>query len=219
MIDGDHNYFTLSEELRLIGEAAGERPLPLLLFHDVCWPHARRDTYYAPERIPEDQRQPLGHNVGLSPREPGTDPRGLPFIWAAEREGGPKNGTLTAIEDFLGPRESTRLAVVPAFFGFGIIWSQTSPWADAVAEVVAPFDRNPVVQRLESHRVDHLVAGQARALEIGELREQSARQRELLGRLRASSAFAVAEKLSGLRQRGAPAFSREEIDRVLGDSD
>ena len=42
VIDGDHNWFTVSEELRLIAERAGAA-LPLLLFHDVCWPHARRD--------------------------------------------------------------------------------------------------------------------------------------------------------------------------------
>ena len=46
VIDGDHNYFTVSEELRLIGERAPGAELPLLLFHDVCWPHARRDDYF-----------------------------------------------------------------------------------------------------------------------------------------------------------------------------
>ena len=34
VIDGDHNYYTVSEELRLIDERAGSE-LPLLLFHDV----------------------------------------------------------------------------------------------------------------------------------------------------------------------------------------
>ena len=33
-------------------------PLPLLIMHDVCWPYGRRDLYYAPERIPEEFRQP-----------------------------------------------------------------------------------------------------------------------------------------------------------------
>ena len=45
IIDGDHNYFTVREELRAVAAAAEE--LPLLLFHDVGWPHARRDDYYA----------------------------------------------------------------------------------------------------------------------------------------------------------------------------
>ena len=55
MIDGDHNYFTVSEELRLIGERAPGAELPLLLFHDVCWPHGRRDDYFDPEQIPADE--------------------------------------------------------------------------------------------------------------------------------------------------------------------
>ena len=52
VIDGDHNYFTVREELRLIGERAPGAELPLLLFHDVCWPHGRRDDYFDAEQIP-----------------------------------------------------------------------------------------------------------------------------------------------------------------------
>src|SRR5262245_38749543 len=43
VIDGDHNYYTVSNELRLIGERYGEK-LPLLMLHDVTWPHGRRDA-------------------------------------------------------------------------------------------------------------------------------------------------------------------------------
>lgn len=215
VIDGDHNYFTLREELRLIGERSSGSTIPLLFFHDVCWPHARRDTYYAPERIPEDQRQPLGHNVGLAPREPGVSEMGLPFIWAAEREGGPRNGTLTAIEDFMSGQEGLRFAVVPAFFGFGALWHEDAPWATAISSLLAPFDRNPVLERLESNRVEHLVAGQGRARELEALRKRSDRQEAVLRKLADSSALAVAEQLSRIRQRGEPAFSREEIRQAL----
>src|SRR3954447_6759276 len=78
VIDGDHNYFTLSGELRLIAEGA-PGGLPLLMFHDVGWPHARRDSYYAPERVPGDQRQPIAHNVDLRPDQAGVADDGLPF--------------------------------------------------------------------------------------------------------------------------------------------
>src|SRR3954453_21153321 len=63
VIDGDHNYYTVSEELRLIGERAGDA-LPLLLFHDVCWPHARRDDYFEPDLIPDEYRQPVAGSRG-----------------------------------------------------------------------------------------------------------------------------------------------------------
>jgi hypothetical protein len=220
VIDGDHNYFTLSEELRLIAEI-GQRSgqgIPLLFFHDVLWPHQRRDTYYAPERIPEEHRpKEIGHNVGLAPGIPGTAEWGLPFVWAAVEEGGPGNGTMTAIEDFLAGQEGLRLVVVPAFFGFGIIFPVDAPWAPAVAAILDPFDRNPVLERMESNRVEHLVAGQARARELEALKKRSARQEAVLRKLADSSAFAIAEKLSGLRQRGEPSFSREEVRAALSD--
>jgi len=218
VIDGDHNYFTLREELRLIAaKASSDSAMPLLFFHDVLWPHARRDTYYAPERIPEEHRQPLGHDVGLAPGNPGVAEYGLPFIWAAAREGGPANGTMTAIEDFLADQPGLRLAVVPAFFGFGIIWHRDAPWADGVAAIVDPFDRSPVLERLESNRVEHLVAGQGRARELEALKKRTARQEAVLRKLVDSSAFALAERVSGLRQRGEPLFSRAEVRAALAD--
>ena len=55
LVDGDHNWFTVLNELRMLRDAAraANRPLPLLILHDVCWPYGRRDLYYDPERIPE----------------------------------------------------------------------------------------------------------------------------------------------------------------------
>lgn len=215
IIDGDHNYYTLSEELKMIGERAPGAAMPLLMFHDVCWPHARRDTYYAPERIPEEHRQPLAHNQGIAPGNPGIAEWGLPFIWAAEREGGPRNGTLTAIEDFMAGHPGLELVVVPAFFGFGVLWHKDAPWADAVAAVIRPWNRHPVLMRLESNRVEHLVAGQARARELEALKLREAKKDDLLRRLLGSNAFTAGEKLSGLRQRGKPLFSRTEIQALL----
>ncbi len=215
IIDGDHNYYTLGEELKIIGERAPGADMPLLMFHDVCWPHARRDTYYAPERIPEEHRQPLAHNEGIAPGVKGTAEWGLPFIWAAAEEGGPGNGTMTAIEDFMGENPGLELVVVPAFFGFGVMWHRDSPWADRVAGVIKPWDRHPVLERLEGNRVEHLVAGQGRARQLIELEERLARQDDLLRRLLGSSAFTVAEKLSAVKQRGKPLFTRAEIQALL----
>jgi hypothetical protein len=158
VVDGDHNYYTLSEELRIVGERAPGAEIPLMMFHDVGWPHARRDTYYVPERIPEEHRQPLAREVYLSPTEPGiSEDGGLPFVCTAEREGGPANGTLTALEDFVNTRQGMRLATVPAFFGFGVLWHTEAPWADAVAEIVDPWDRHPLLDRLEANRVSQIV--------------------------------------------------------------
>ena len=156
ILDGDHNYFTLAGELRLIAERSAGR-LPLLMFHDVGWPHGRRDSYYAPERIPDADRQPVAENAGLAPGNPGTVADGLPFAHAAEREGGERNGVLTAIEDFMAVEDGLRLAQVPAFFGFGVLWREDAAYAEQLAAFLDPFDGNPVMARLEANRVAHLI--------------------------------------------------------------
>jgi hypothetical protein len=206
IIDGDHNYYTVSEELRLIAKRAEGEALPLIAFHDVAWPHARRDTYYAPERIPEQHRQPLARDALVAPGEPGLARAGLQFPWAASREGGPANGVLTAIEDFIAGREGLQLALVPAFFGLGLLWEQAAPWAGPVADLIAPWDRNPLLERLEADRLAHIV-------DRHRLDHQSALLRALLN----SRAFAVAEALSRVRQRGDPVVSSAQIRRLLGD--
>jgi len=219
IIDSDHNYYTLTEELRLIDSRAPGAELPLLMFHDVAWPHARRDTYYVPERIPEEHRQPLGHDVNLAPWEPGVADGGLPFEWAAMREGGPQNGVLTALEDFVAERSGLRLAVVSAFFGFGVLWHTDAPWAGAVAAIVDPWDRNPVLERLEANRVTHLAARHKLALELEQARRRVAEQEKLLRPMLESRAFAVAERLSRLHKRGEPVLSRQQVKRALGEPD
>ena len=44
---------------------------PLVVCHDVSWPHARRDSYYAPELIPEQDRQPTVEGSYVFPGDPG----------------------------------------------------------------------------------------------------------------------------------------------------
>jgi hypothetical protein len=210
VIDGDHNYYTVSEELRLIFEKAGGRP-PLVAFHDVCWPHARRDTYYAPERIPVEHRQPLARDARLAPGVAGVAEVGIPFPWAAEREGGPQNGVLTAIEDFVAGQPGLRLAIVPAFFGLGILWDHQAQWAGEVARIVEPWDRSPMLERLELERTVRIV--ERMRLERADERLQE--QEKLLRRLLDSRAFGLAERLSRLRQRGEPVFSRQQVRRML----
>ena len=167
IIDGDHNYYTVSEELRFIDERSSGAEFPLVMLHDVGWPHGRRDAYWAPERVPEEHRQPLANPARLFPGEPGlADQGGLPMYSSAKREGGPRNGVLTAVEDFLHRRENLCLAILPPFFGFGVVWRREAPWAEALAEVVEPWDRNPVLERLEANRLYHLATSHARSVKL-----------------------------------------------------
>lgn len=222
VIDGDHNWYTVTEELRLVAERAGGGALPLLLFHDVCWPHGRRDDYFAAGQIPEEYRQPIAEGGGLFPGVRGVRPGGLPYRGAAAEEGGPRNGVLTAVEDFVAGRDDLELAIVPLFFGLGAVWQRDAPWAQALADTLAPWDRNPLLERLEANRVLHLAVAHFQFVEASRCQERAARRGAVLQRLLDSSAFAVAERLSRLRQRAgiAPAesvVSKDEIRRALAD--
>ena len=219
IIDGDHNYYTLSEELRIIDERAGPGGLPLMMFHDVWWPHARRDTYYEPDRIPEEHRQPIVYHAALDPEEPGIARYGLEYEWAAAREGGPRNGVLTALDDFVEGREDLRLAVVPAFFGFGVLWQREAPWADEVAAIIEPWDRNPVLARLEAERIFDLCTRIGKERQLGAARARIAVQEKLLRELLDSSAFALGDRLSRLRGAGRADSWRQRVSEILAEGE
>jgi hypothetical protein len=219
IIDGDHNYYTVSEELRLIDERASASTAPLLIFHDVGWPHGRRDAYYAPDEIPPEYREAMVPGGGVFPGNPGLVPGALPYRHVARHEGGPRNGVLTAVEDFVERRKGLRLAIVPAFFGLGVLWREDAPWAAEVAEILERWDRNPVLARLEANRIYHLATRYVRRSEILGLRERSRVYEGVLRVMLNSRAFAIAERLSRLRKGGRPAFSRELVRRALGDAE
>ena len=222
VIDGDHNYWTVSEELRLIGEHGSGADLPLLFFHDVTWPHARRDDYYDPTLIPAEYRQPIEEGAGLFPGVPGVRPGGLPYRWPAAREGGPRNGVLTAVEDFVEATDGLQLAVVPAFFGLGVVWHRDAPWGDAVSQIVSGWDGNPLLERLEANRVAHLATSHRQTVKLSRAEDRIARQEVVIRRLLESSAFSVAERLSRLRLRAGigkehAQVSKEDLRRALED--
>jgi hypothetical protein len=214
IIDGDHNYYTVAGELRLIAaRAAGS--MPLLLCHDVCWPHARRDSYYAPDTIPQAGRQPMTEGACVYPGITGTHDGGLIYRWVASTEGGPRNGVLTAIEDFVAATEGLRLAIVPAFFGLGVVWSVEAPYAAGLQEIIAPYDRHPVLARLEANRVLKLAAHEREQTRAAWTADRARRTDDFLRKLLQSRTFALAVSLSRLRQGGEPAFSKDEIRALL----
>src|SRR5262245_1963273 len=125
LVDGDHNWFTVYNELKLLAAAArrdGTR-LPVLVLHDVGWPYGRRDLYYAPERIPEEFRQPYAQK-GIRPGHEKVLPHGgvNPLHYNAVIEGGPRNGVMSALDDFVAEYDRPlRRVVLPVYFGLAIV--------------------------------------------------------------------------------------------------
>ncbi|MET0307324.1 MAG: class I SAM-dependent methyltransferase [Sphingomonas sp.] len=167
VIDGDHNYYTVFNELRIADELARRDGKPLLCFlHDVSWPCGRRDFYYAPDRIPAEWRHPHSFDAGVTLGHKGTLPgrgfRGAGQFAVALHEGGPRNGVLTAVEDFIdGARTEERplaYANVPAVFGLGVLFDASAPWAGKVAEIVQPWHNNQLIATLELNRLRNYLA-------------------------------------------------------------
>ena len=124
-IDGDHNWYTVFHELRMLSEVAraAGAPLPVMLMHDVCWPYGKRDLYYAPEQIPEEWRQPYAQR-GMRPGKSELAAAGglNSQMHNALEEGGENNGVMTALDDFVeGYDKPLRVLVLPVYFGLAIV--------------------------------------------------------------------------------------------------
>lgn len=129
-LDGDHNFFTVRNELTLIAAAAqgvdAGRPGPVVFVHDVGWPWGRRDMYYLPSVVPADARQTWSETLGVSLEGDDLIDGGLrePGRYAiAVSAGGARNGVLTAVEDFLaGPEGADWSAIIlPVAYGLAIL--------------------------------------------------------------------------------------------------
>ena len=101
-IDGDHNWYTVTNELILIEERNLLKENGTVFIHDVFWPYGRRDMYYMPESIPEEFRHPNTKRGMIKGQSQLVENAGLnQDLFNATFEGGNRNGVLTAIEDFL----------------------------------------------------------------------------------------------------------------------
>lgn len=141
-IDGDHNWYTVFNELQLIDRINSR--WPLIVIHDVGWPYGRRDMYYAPETVPSEYVQPHRQSGIVRGRSALADRGRHRTAFNAEREGGPRNGVLTAIEDFLAQTNRDLLLLArPGFAGLGVLVSAEDLERDPQLAGVAASVHNP----------------------------------------------------------------------------
>jgi len=162
LLDGDHNWYTVHAELTSLAEvaAAEGRPFPLTLLHDVGWPYARRDMYHDPRAIPAAHRHPFRRAGMIRGRSELAEHGGVNArINNALHEGGPRNGVLTAIDDFLAEMRERGEATlsyqgVTGFSGLGILVDERR------------LERAPVLrERLAELRSPEWLAAQCARLE------------------------------------------------------
>ena len=82
-IDGDHNYYTVLNELRLIRDKniSKVQPQDYLFLHDVGWPWGYRDLYYDTTSIEQKYRKKTtsGLNLSVFCSPYATEKQGLPI--------------------------------------------------------------------------------------------------------------------------------------------
>jgi cephalosporin hydroxylase len=187
LIDGDHNWYTVYNELRVLRESARVAgvPIPLLILHDVCWPYGRRDLYYEPSQIPPEFRQPYkrrgmrrGHSELL--RGGGMNAE----LHNAVHEGGPRNGVMTALDDFIAEHDQPlRRVVLPFYFGLAIVTEEARldlhpELRDRLDVLESPEHKDALLELSENIRLDAATWEQD-VLRVRDAREERAIQRYL----------------------------------------
>lgn len=178
LIDGDHNYWTVTAELKHVfgGEDGSPR---LAVLHDVGWPCAWRDHYYSPDTLPPEAVHEHSFDLGVTPSGSGLVQGGFRSngIYAyALHEGGPENGVLTAVEDFLETHPELRLLRIPSVFGVGFVFPSSAPWASEIERIVGPLHDLPLLTILERNRMDLFIR-------VLDLQDEVERQRQRLEEL------------------------------------
>lgn len=122
LLDGDHNWYTVYNELKAIERNFNQYNFPIILLHDVAWPYGRRDSYYNPDNIPSEFINPYKKAPILPGNEELSEYGMNGGVCNAIHENTPKNGVLTAIEDFLNDSKfNLNYFSLNIFHGLGII--------------------------------------------------------------------------------------------------
>lgn len=160
LIDGDHNFETVSLELKLIAESVDADRRMTVLLHDTSWPCARRDLYYDPVRMTSPLEYSTDRGISLFSSNLDKEPWGRKEpVSIALSEGGPRNGVLTAIDDFFeNPFASGwRRTSIPSCYGLTIMWFDKGFDAaerEAFNSICGLFDRiRPFLATLELNRI------------------------------------------------------------------
>jgi GT2 family glycosyltransferase len=226
LIDGDHNWYTVLNELRTLERRAGEegREPPVMLLHDVGWPYGRRDLYYDPQSIPEAERQPYARG-GVKPGRRELGPGLNDHLENAVLEGTAANGVLTAAEDFLATSERQwRMWQIAGLSGMAIVASEATLAAHpAVQQLLESTESAPFLhlqcEAIEAARIEAELkrANIQRRLAQTQLkqvlRSEDPREKVALQR----RVRELTERVEELVQEGEERAALEELVRAMRD--
>ncbi len=113
-IDGDANWYTVFNELNIVKNSNEE--FPLVFVCNNIFPNKRRDSYIDPEAIPPEFRQKFTKELPIKYNDEIINI--VDDYFHACDENTPRNGVLTAIEDFLS--ENSHVGIMKINFLDGI---------------------------------------------------------------------------------------------------
>jgi predicted O-methyltransferase YrrM len=151
IVDGDHNYHTVYEELKSV---LTTNPQALVIMHDVCWPWAYRDLYYDVTTLPTEAVLPLGKG-GLHPKSEGMVRYGFDGLGqyeVASVEGGQRNGVFNAVET-IAEEFPVAFSSIPALFGIGFLRSKSYAKEGRLQDLIDLGAIEPFIWRLEENRL------------------------------------------------------------------
>lgn len=190
LVDGDHNWYTVSHELAIIAASAKRHGrLPLVFVHDIAWPYARRDLYYEPARIPAIHRHPW-KAAAIDPStdtlaDSGVNPGHAHAVYAH----GVRNGVLSAVEDFLNEHTDWAFDRIPGFYGLGILapralYERTPTLRSLVERMTnAASILAGHLDALERARIDGILLGEELSMIWQRLEERQGRIADLNGQI------------------------------------
>lgn len=196
LIDGDHNWYTVFHELKLIAKRCrkSQAVFPLILAHDVGWPYGRRDLYYNPENIPDIFRKPHCRK-GIHPDSPElVEQEGLnSHLNNAIYENDYQSGVLTALEDFMDDEQGGyRLFTLPGLHGLGILCAvpllENNPDLKGfISAIEIHGHARDYVEALERERIKGEIALVAVGAEKRNLQEEIKKSNALVGSIKSEN--------------------------------
>ena len=154
LVDGDHNWYTVYNELQCINSKFNQDDFPLVFLHDASWPYGRRDAYYNPDDIPEEYQNEYIKVISDEECEQLEVNSLKTPLYKAKEENTPKNGVLTAIEDFIDDCElDLQLHFLPIFYGIAILHAKDDDLYEYIEKIIRDNDIMAYVDEFYIRRI------------------------------------------------------------------
>lgn len=170
-IDGDHNYYTVFNELKCL---ITSNPKVWIFLHDVKWPCGYRDLYYNPNVIPNKSLHNYSYSNCINENNEVDAKGGFNgngnFAFA-NQYGGKKNGVKSAVDDFILENNAYYYNEIDPVMGLGLIVPVSD--MDSSVLILRPY-QNYLINTLEKNRIELYV----KYLQLIAQTEKARRKRE-----------------------------------------